>query len=337
MIKQCIEQLMQGDNLTAEQCQQVMHEILNDANPLQVAAFITLLHAKGETAEEVFGIATELQKVMLPVAVNHPVLDIVGTGGDGANTVNISTASSIVAASCGAKVAKHGSRAVSSKCGSSNVLQEFGVNIDMTPEQVTQSIDEVGIGFCYAPRFHPAWVKVKEIRSALGVRTLFNVLGPLLNPARAKHMLIGVFDPKIMPMMAETLQRLGVKHAMVVHSQGLDELSLIGPAEVIEVNGTGLQQKQLDPQQFDLAPQPLSAIQGDDAATNAKLIQAAFAGEQGAIADTIVLNAGVGLYVADLVSSIEEGIQQAQNSLQTGAAQKTLQQWVAYSRDQSNA
>jgi len=267
---------------------------------------------------------------MLPLDIDADVLDIVGTGGDGYNTVNISTAASIVAASCGMRVAKHGSRAVSSKCGSSNVLQQFGINLDMQPAHVVECINSVGIGFCFAPRFHPAWVKVKEVRAMLGVRTVFNILGPLLNPARANYMLLGVFSENLLGIMAETLQTIGVKHALVVHGNGLDELTLSGINQVVEVTPAETKRYQLDPTTFGFDMSAIKDIEGGEPALNAQLIKAVFDGEKGPIADTIIFNAGAALYAADQVASIAGGIDKARKAVKRGKAAETLNNWVKF-------
>ncbi len=333
MLQVCINQLLKYKDLTAEQCKHAMQEILHDATDVQIAAFLVLLRAKGETAEEVEGIVTALRSNMVRIDIDDDVLNIVGTGGDGANTVNISTAASILSASCGAKVAKHGNRAVSSQCGSSNVLEALGLNLNCDAKQVIRCIEKAGIGFCYAPRFHPAMAKVKEVRSALGVRTVFNMVGPLVNPAQAQYYLMGVYNEKILRLMADTLSRLGVKRAMVVHSQGLDELSLLGPATMIEIDVSGLTECTFDPRHYGFSYSDLSSIQGGDAEYNATILLETFNGKKGPVADTIIINAGVALYVAEKVDSIEEGIAMARNSLFAGHALETLEQFVAVSQE----
>ena len=220
MLKAILTQLMAGQDLTLNEATSAFSAVLSDAPVEQVAAFLVLLHAKGETPEELQGLIQVMQAQMKKVRTDYPVLDIVGTGGDGANTVNISTAASLLAAACGAKVVKHGNRSVSSRCGSADLLEALGVRLDATAEQVSDDLHRHGLAFCFAPNFHPAMKAVKAVRQALGVRTTFNLIGPLLNPAQAQHLLMGVFSPDYLELMADTLLRLGVEHAMVVHSHG---------------------------------------------------------------------------------------------------------------------
>src|SRR5579862_9229330 len=210
MLKASIETLMRGENLQSIVCQQVLEEMLDPTvNPLQVAAFLVLLRTKQETADELSAIVHALRAKMIVVPTDHSVLDIVGTGGDGLNSVNISTGSALLAASCGVKVAKHGNRSVSSLTGSADVLEALGVNIQLTPGQISRSIDEIGIGFCFAPNFHPTANVLRQLRKELNVPTTFNLLGPLLNPANATHLLLGVMDPALLPIMADVLINTG--------------------------------------------------------------------------------------------------------------------------------
>lgn len=324
MLRRIIEKLILKKDLAADEVGLAVNEILNDAPPEQVAAFLVLLHSKGETAEELQGLADALHEQMTPVATDYPVLDIVGTGGDNANTVNISTASSLLAAACGAKVVKHGNRSVSSKCGSADLLEAFGMVLDKKPEQILEDLRRHGFAFCFAPSFHPSMKRIKSVRKALGVRTSFNLIGPLLNPANAQHILLGVFSLEYLDLFADTLIRLGVKHAMVVHSCGLDELTLIGPAEVIEIRDGKKERKQLEPLDYGFSRTELKAIQGNEPEDNKRLIENALNGEPGPIADTIIFNTGVALYVADIVGSIEEGLVFAREKIQSGEALKVL-------------
>ncbi len=327
MLVECIKKLMHGESLTSEQCAAALNEILQGADQRQVAAFLVLLHAKGETAQEVIGLVHAMQQQMLPLPVDIEAIDIVGTGGDGMHTVNISTAASLLAAACGVKVVKHGNRSVSSKCGSADALEAFGIALDMPPEKIITGLHEIGIGFCFAPQFHPAMKALKEVRAALGVRTTFNLLGPLLNPAKVKHILLGVFSPDYLDLLADVLMGLGVKHAFVVHGSGLDELNTLGPVDVIEIKYDEKSAFQLDPKQYGFEYGTLEELQGGDAADNIKILQEVFSGKKGALADTIALNAGAALYVADKVGTIEEGIVIAQAQLQQGAVLNLLQSW----------
>lgn len=335
ILKNSIEQLIQGKNLEAVVCKEVLHEILHHpTNPVQIAAFLVLLRSKPETAQELAAIVTELKNAMIPVPTQHSVLDIVGTGGDGMNTVNISTGSAILAASCGAKVAKHGNHAVSSLAGSADVLEALGININLTPVQVARCIDVVGIGFCYSPTFHPLMRALKPLRQQLNVPTTFNLLGPLLNPARAKHTVLGVMDPALMPKMADVLMQTGSERSVVIHGCQLDEISCLGPAKIIEVRKNARYQFELDPNVLGFPTCTLAELQGGDAAYNAKLLRKAFEGEAPAIANTLILNAALGLYVYGMADTILEATELAQTSLQNGEPLTLLKRWIAFSNEQ---
>eukprot|EP00884_Botryococcus_braunii_P022354 jgi/Botrbrau1/8802/Bobra.0330s0033.2 len=238
-LPEILELLLRRQNLTEQQSEDAMKALLAGDNQVQTAAFLIALRAKGETAEEVAGLARAMLAEGLAVPTDADVLDIVGTGGDGIGSVNISTGATIIAAAAGAKVAKHGNRSVSSLCGSADVLEALGVEVDLGPAGVRRCLEQVGVGFMFAPRYHPAMKAVVPVRKALKVRTTFNMLGPLLNPARAAYGLVGVYSTDIAPLMAATLQRLGTKKALVVHSMGLDELTPMGPADVLEVSASG--------------------------------------------------------------------------------------------------
>jgi len=262
---QIIEKLINQENLTESQTQESILTLVSGAEPAQIAAFLVLLRAKGETAEEVAGLAKGMRDMCVPVTTSYPVLDIVGTGGDGIGSVNISTGATVVAAAAGAKVAKHGNRSVSSLCGSGDVLEALGVAIELGPEGVTRCLDESGVGFMFAPTFHPAMKAVVPVRKALKVRTAFNLLGPMLNPADAGYGLIGVYSTSISNLMADALQRLGVKKALVVHSMGLDELTPMGPADVVEVTQAGKKAYQLDPKDLGIPRCEVEDLKGSGA------------------------------------------------------------------------
>lgn len=330
MLKPFLLQLINRESLTIAQCHEAIDILLTEAAPEQITAFLVLLYAKPMTAAELYGLVMAMRRYMLVVSVKQPVLDIVGTGGDGLKTVNISTAASIVAAACGVKVAKHGNRSVSSACGSADFLEACGIPVEMTPNQVSRSIDEIGIGFCFAPVFHPAMAKLKPIRNALKIPTPFNLLGPLLNPARAQYYLLGTADPKNLVILAEVLFQLKITHGLVVHSAGLDELSLIAPTEAIEVTASGLTHLIIDPKDYGFKYSSLADITGDTAKVNVQRLLRVFVGEKSALADTIIFNAGTALWAADQASSIAEGIQLAQQALQYGAAYELLEKWKTF-------
>lgn len=264
-LKEGIEALMANQNLNSQVCKQMMTDLLQpESHPFQKVAFLVLLRSKVETAEELVGMVCALQDKMIPLVPNKKTLDIVGTGGDGARTVNISTGSAILAAACGVTIAKHGNTAVTSLAGSADVLAALGVNIQMSPEKVKASIDTLGIGFCFAPNFHPILRELRTMRQQLNVPTSLNVLGPLLNPTRPAHLLLGVFDPRVMLIMGETLQKLGTQHSLIVHGSGIDELSCIGPVKTLEVTPDDLHVSYLDPQSFGLERCDLRDLQGGD-------------------------------------------------------------------------
>ena len=236
MLKQAIEKLLLRESLSQEESESATREVLSSANSHQIAAFLVLMRAKGETIEELHGAILAMRSAMIRVNIATPVLDIVGTGGDGMHTLNISTASAILAASCGVKVAKHGNRSVSSLAGSADVLEALRVNIHQPPHKIAACVEELGIGFMFAPNFHPALKHIKEVRQNLGTRTLFNILGPLLSPASAGHLMLGVFSEDLLIVVAQLLVRLNQRRSFVFHGCGLDELSCLGPAQVIEVS-----------------------------------------------------------------------------------------------------
>lgn len=332
-LKQCIEQLMRKQDLTAEQCEGIVSEIIKeDANLLQVAALLVLLRAKPETPTEILGIVRGLKQAMKKISVPFKVLDIVGTGGDGSNTINISTGAAILAASCGIKVAKHGNRAVSSLCGAADVLEEVGIDLDISPEKVSETIAEIGIGFCFAPNFNPALLQLRSIRKQLNVPTTFNLIGPLLNPAQASHYLLGVYDEKLLNIYAEVLFQLGTDRSLIVHGHGLDELSCVGPAEAIEITRTGKRRITIDPQQLGLARCTVQDLKGGTPTVNAHLLKETFSGKPGPIADTLALNCAAALWIYGLYPSIAEALPVAQENLRNGAALKLLEQWVSLSR-----
>ena len=297
-----------------------------------MAAFLVLLRAKGETAEEIAGLANAMRDLCVPVKTPYDVLDIVGTGGDGIGSVNISTGATVIAAAAGAKVAKHGSRSVSSLCGSADVLEALGIAVELDPAGVNLCLEEAGVGFMFAPSFHPAMKAVVPVRKALKVRTAFNMLGPMLNPADAAYGLIGVYSTSVSNLMADALQRVGVKKALVVHSMGLDELTPMGPADVVEVAaGAARRSYQLEPKDLGIPRCAVEDLAGGDAALNAKILMDAFGGGRGAVADALNLNAGVALAAANVARDAKEGVAMAQEAQRSGKAGDTMRKWIAVS------
>jgi anthranilate phosphoribosyltransferase len=334
-LKSSIQTLMLGENLSSSACRQALEEMLDPGkNPLQIAAFLVLLRAKHETADELAAIVGSLRDRMIVVPVDYPVLDIVGTGGDGFNTVNISTGGAILAASCGVKVAKHGNRSVSSLAGSADVLEALGVNIQMSPGQIAKSIDRIGIGFCFAPNFHPVTQALGRFRKELNVPTTFNILGPLLNPAKAAHLIMGVHDETLLPVIADVLIQVGSGRSVIVHGMGLDEISCAGPTRVIEINGSDKLAYVLDPLEFGLPGCSIEDLRGGDAKVNARLLADTLNGRRGPIADTLALNAAVALYAYGAYPSIAEALPHAMDNLRSGAAWSLLNDWIRFSHEQ---
>lgn len=306
------------------------------ASEVQVAAFLTALHMRGETVDEIAAAASSLRARALTVDAPADAIDTCGTGGDGLGTLNISTAAALVTAACGVKIAKHGNRAQSSKSGSADVLAALGVKIDLTPRQVSRCIDEAGLGFLFAPAHHSAMKHVGPVRQQLGFRTVFNLLGPLCNPARVKRQLVGVFADKWIEPLARVLQTLGTERAWVVHgSDGLDELTVTGPSRVAELSHGEVKVFTVTPGDAGLATHKLDALFGGDAATNAAAIERLLNGEAGAYRDIVCLNAAGSLIVAGKVSSLREGVQMAQNAIDEGRARATLAKLVAASNEAS--
>lgn len=329
-----LERLAQRKNLSAEEAECALsYAVSGAAEVAEIAAFLALLAAKGESADEIAGIAAAMRARMVPVRTAGPVLDIVGTGGDGAGTVNISTAAAVLAAAAGCKVGKHGNRSVSSKCGSADVLEALGISLSLTPEGVSECIEEAGIGFMYAPNHHPAMRFVGPVRKAMKIRTVFNIMGPLLNPAGATHGVIGVFSPAILDVMSNALVKLGMERAVVVHTAGLDEYSNTGVAEVVDVNGTLTSKQNFDPVAELAMPRvDISMLKGGDAAGNAEIIRQVLAGDlPGPITDAIALNAGVGCYVYGLESSVAGGVARVRSAIEAGEGIATLERWAAAS------
>lgn len=335
ILKSSIKKLMKGENLDAIACQQALDTIVDPTtNPLQIAAFLVLLRAKKETADEVSAFVKSLRDKMIVVPTSHAVLDIVGTGGDGLNTINISTGSAMLAASCGIKVAKHGNRSVSSLTGSADVLEALGVHIQLTPDQISKSITEIGIGFCYSPNFHPITQALRHFRKELNVATTFNILGPLLNPANAAHIILGVCDEALLPIMADVLIKTGNDRSVVVHGMGLDEISCVGSARIIEVNGKEKIDYKIDPLEFGLARCNITDLRGGNAKVNAQLMLDTFKGKRGPIADTFILNTAVALYIYGFYPSIAEALSHASDNLYSGAVLTLLNNWIEFSHDQ---
>ncbi|MDG1249008.1 MAG: anthranilate phosphoribosyltransferase [Gammaproteobacteria bacterium] len=327
VIQQHLGQLIIGQDLTSVEMEAAMDSIMQgEATPAQIAGFIVALRMKGETVDELAAAARVMRKLSSKVDLGQQdLVDTCGTGGDGQKTFNISTASAIVAASAGVKIAKHGNRSVSSKTGSADVLETLGVRLDVTPEVIANCVRQVGIGFMFAPMHHSCMKHAIGPRKELAVRTLFNLLGPLTNPAGAKRQVMGVFDDVWLEPLAKVLDSLGGEHCLVVHADdGLDEISISAATQVCELNNGQITRFQIQPEDFGLQRADASAIRVENAAQSAQMIRAIFAGEQGPAADIVSLNAGAAIYIAKQAPSLSAGIEIAASQLQSGAAAKTL-------------
>ncbi|MFZ4118922.1 MAG: anthranilate phosphoribosyltransferase [Polynucleobacter sp.] len=328
-LQSCIEgRELSHDDMTA----MMRHIMSGDIPPTLVAAFLVALRTKKETVGEIAAAAQVMREFATPVHVNDTrhLVDVVGTGGDGAHTFNISTAAMFVAAAAGAKIAKHGNRSVSSKSGSADVLEALGVNLNVSPERVAESISTLGVGFMFAPNHHPAMKNVVPIRRELGVRTIFNILGPLTNPANAKHILMGVFNAELVGIQVRVLQSLGMDHAMVVFGRdGLDEISLEGPTLIGELKNGLVSEYEIHPRDFGLSTAPTSGFQVANAEESKQIVLRVLSGEADPASDIVCLNAGATLYVADLVPDIAAGIAMAKAAIVSGAARGTLEQFIA--------
>jgi len=333
MIEQ-ISKLVRGESLTETEASAAMEKIMSgDATPAQIAGFVVALRIKGESADELTGLARAARANATPIDAGEGLLDTCGTGGDGTGTFNISTLAAIVAAAAGARVAKHGNRAASSVCGSADVLEALGVKIDLGAEGVTRCIREAGIGFLFAPVFHPSFRYATGPRRELGVRTVFNILGPLCNPAGASRQALGVADGALAATMAEVLARLGVERALVFHAEdGMDELSTVAPSTVIEINAGERREYRLDPGELGLRAASAADVRGGDAAENAAIARDVLSGAGGPRRDIVLLNAAAALHVAGLAGDWQEGMAAAAEAIDSGKAAATLERWVAVSQ-----
>ena len=311
---------------------EIMRQIMSgQMSPVLIAAFITGLRVKKETIGEITAAAQVMRELAAKVNVKETqhLVDVVGTGGDGAHTFNISTASMFVVAAAGARVAKHGARAVSSKSGAADVLEAFGANINLTPLQVSQCIDETGIGFMFAPNHHAAMKHAAPVRRELGVRTIFNILGPLTNPANAPTQLMGVFHPDLVGIQARVLQRLGSRHAMVVHGmEGLDEISVSGRTQVSELKDGRVEEYELHPERFSLGVHDPRTVRVGTVEESREMVLAALENRSGAARDIVALNAGAAIYVSGKAAALEEGVEKAFETIKSGAARAKLDAFI---------
>lgn len=331
--KDALHLLLERRDLTHGQMLDIMRQIMSGAlTPVQIAGILIALRMKGETVDEIAAAAEVMRELSTKVTVtaNEHLIDTCGTGGDGIQTFNVSTVSAFVAAAAGARVAKHGGRSVSSTCGSADVLEVLGVNVNMTPEQVAHCIDEVGIGFMFAPNHHSAMKHAAPVRRELGVRTLFNLLGPLTNPAGAKRQVMGVFDCGLTAKLAHVLHRLGSEHVLVVHgADGMDEISFSGDTYVAELKDGQVSEYVLNPQQFGMPLHNAESIRVQNAQESKAMILSVLAGQASPARDIVLLNAGAAIYVAGLAGSIQQGIDAAIRVIDGQLAKSKLDQLAA--------
>ena len=337
-----LNNLINRQSLNFDAMQAVMHEVMaGKLTSVQISALLIALRMKGETVDEIAAAANVMRELSAKVTVRDAgyLIDTCGTGGDGIQTFNVSTVSAFVAAAAGAKVAKHGGRSVSSSCGSADVLEALGVNVNQTPEQVVNCIDQIGVGFMFAPNHHSAMKHSAPVRRELGVRTLFNLLGPLTNPANAKHQLMGVFDKDLTVKLAKVLQSLGSDHVLVVHgADGMDEISFTGDTFVAELNDGKITEYKINPLQFGMKLHDLKSIRVENAAQSKDMILDVLNGprcQNTAARDIVLLNAGAAIYVSGIAKSLQSGIVLATRSLDQGAAMEKLEQLVKLTKTES--
>ncbi len=340
MFKQVLNKIMGGNDLSGSEAEDVMEAIMNgEASDSQIAAFITALRFKGETIEEITACARVMRKKAVGIKPDIGFyVDTCGTGGDRANTFNISTAAALVTSAAGVPVAKHGNRSVSSRSGSADVLEALGMNIELTPGQVERCMEDMDFGFMFAPYFHPSMRYAAVPRRELGIRTVFNILGPLTNPADAKGQLLGVYSESLMDTMARVLLNLGVEKAMIVHGKdGLDEITLTGSTVVSEIKGGQVIKYELNPEDYDLMLCNKDSLTGGDKNTNAGIIISILQGEKGVQRDIVALNSGAAIYLGGKAASIEEGIKFANNAIDSFKAAEKLEELKAYTNKLSDS
>ena len=334
MIKEAIDILVSGNSLTMEQAADVMKEIMDgESTPAQFGSFVTALRLKGETVEEIAGMARVMREKSVPVSVSGPLVDTCGTGGDASKTFNISTTAAFVVAGAGLKVAKHGNRGMSSGCGSADVLDALGVKIELGAPEVEKCLEDIGIGFMFAPVFHPAMKYAAPSRREIGIRTVFNILGPMTNPAGAQSQLLGVFEESLVMKMAQVLCILGCQHALVVHGEdGLDEITLGGKTTVCELKGEEISRYYIDPEDFGFPRTGLSSLRGGPPQENADILRRVLRGEKGPYRDIVLVNAAATLVAGDLAKDLEKGVRLASEAIDSGRAMEKLEGLITLSQ-----
>ncbi|MGZ8226526.1 MAG: anthranilate phosphoribosyltransferase [Methylococcaceae bacterium] len=335
LIQQAIQTLLNKQNLAANEMRDVMHFIMSGgATEAQIGGFLIALRCKGETIDEIAAAAEVMRELASKVAVaGQHIIDTCGTGGDGANTFNISTTSAFVVAAAGGQVAKHGNRSVSSSCGSADVLEAAGVNLDLSAEQVAQCVNDIGVGFLFAPKHHGAMKHTIKVRKEMGVRTLFNLLGPLANPAGAPNQLIGVFAKDWVEPLAQVLKKLGSRHVLVVNADdGLDEFSIASASTIAELKNGEVTTYTVTPEQFGFQRAGLAELAVDSASASLAMVKAVLDNQPGAARDIVSLNAGAAIYAANIADSLATGIETARQVIANGAAKAKLEALIAYSQ-----
>lgn len=337
-IEMAIQKLLEKENLTAQMTYDSMSEIMRgEVSPIKIATFLTAFRMKGETAEEILGASRVVREKATPVDIaGSDFVDTCGTGGDGAHTFNISTTAMFIAAACGVKIAKHGNRAITSKSGAADVLEALGARIDLTPKAVSDCMNHIGIGFMFAPHFHASFKYAMPVRKELGFKTVFNILGPLANPAKAKRQLLGVYDQRLVLKMAEVLHQLGTEQAMVVHGEdGLDEITLTGKTYVAELKDGKLREYEIRPQDFGFDVCQKEDLFGGTPDENARMTREILGGKGGAKRDIAVLNAGAAIYVGQRAESFAAGVEKARKAVESKAAMTMLERFVACTRGEA--
>jgi len=333
MVNQILNDLSGGKALNREQARTVMSEIMDGKwTPAQIAGLLMALKMKGETVEEITGFVQAMREKAASIRAPEDAVDTCGTGGDGAHSFNISTAAAIVAAAAGVKIAKHGNRSVSSKCGSADVLQELGVKIDLQPEQAETCLQETGIVFLFAPIYHASMKHAVTPRREMGIKTVFNILGPMSNPANTKRQVVGAYDLSVAEKIVQVLRESGSEHVLVVHSDdSMDEISLSGPTTIFELKNDQVNSYKISPEDFGLNTQPKESVVGGDSETNALMLRRIFSGVKSPHTDVTVLNAAAAIYVAGKASTLQEGIKIASEVIASGKAAQKLHEFVAVS------
>jgi anthranilate phosphoribosyltransferase len=323
-----------GRTLTRDEARETMASVMaGEATAAQLAALLTALHVRGETVDEIVGFAMAMREAVVPVRLSATAVDIVGTGGSRIDPFNISTTSAVVAAAAGAKVAKHGNRAATGKCGSADVLEALGVRIDLGPDEAARCVDEAGIAFLFAPRYHPAMRHASPVRREIRIRTVFNLIGPITNPAGVRRMVLGVATPEVGETIARALGELGSDHVLVVHGdEGLDDISPTGRTATWELRGGAVKTGSVDPSELGLPAGTAEEIRSGDAAANAATVRSIVGGERGTRRTAVLLNAGAGLYVAGMAESLREGTLLAAAAIDSGAAAATLDRFISTSQ-----